>query len=93
MPTQQDVSDHYTHGNLAAAIRSGIESLGKTIDSVTIDDLAAIDEFHIGGRQASEDFLAQTRPLSRKAGARRWMWAWGHRTFCRQPVWVSGDWN
>jgi len=59
MPTQQDVSDHYTHGNLAAAIRSGIESLGKTIDSVTIDDLAAIDEFHIGGRQASEDFLAQ----------------------------------
>ena len=59
MPTQQDVSNHYTHGNLTAAIRGGVESLGKTIDSVTIDDLAAIDEFHIGGRQASEDFLAQ----------------------------------
>ncbi|QWG17653.1 methyltransferase domain-containing protein [Bradyrhizobium sediminis] len=59
MPTQQDVSDHYTHGGLAAAIRSGIESLGKTINSVTVDDLAPVDEFHIGGRQASEDFLGQ----------------------------------
>ena len=26
MPTQQDISNHYTHGNLAAAIRSGIDS-------------------------------------------------------------------
>ena len=59
MPTQQDVSDHYTHGDLAAAIRSGIESLGKAIISVTVDDLAPVDEFHIGGRQASDDFLGQ----------------------------------
>jgi ubiquinone/menaquinone biosynthesis C-methylase UbiE len=59
MPTQQDVSSHYTHGNLIAAIRSGLESLGKTIDSVTVDDLAPVDEFHIGGRQASKDFLDQ----------------------------------
>ena len=59
MPTQQDVSNHYTHGDLAAAIRSGIESLGKAIISVTVDDLAPVDEFHIGGRQASEDFLGQ----------------------------------
>ena len=56
MPTQQDVSKHYT---LVAAIRSGIESLGKTINSVTVDDLAPVDEYHIGGRQASEDFLGQ----------------------------------
>ena len=59
MPTQQDVSNHYTHGDLAAAIRSGIESLGKAVISVTVDDLAPVDEFHIGGRQASEDFLGQ----------------------------------
>ncbi len=50
MPTQQDISTHYTHGNLVAAIRSGVESLGKTIDSVTVDDLAPVDEFHTGGR-------------------------------------------
>ena len=59
MPTQRDVSNHYTQGNLTAAILSGIESLGKTINSVTVDELAPVDEFHIGGRQASEDFLGQ----------------------------------
>ena len=59
MPTQQDVSHHYTRGNLVAAIRGGVEALGKTINSVTIDDLAPVDEYHIGGRQASEDFLSQ----------------------------------
>lgn len=59
MPTQQDVSKHYTHGNLVAAIQGGVESLGKSVKSVTVDDLAPVDEFHIGGRQASEDFLGQ----------------------------------
>jgi hypothetical protein len=67
MPTQQDVSTHYTHGNLVAAICGGIESLGKTINSITVDDLAPVDEFHIGGRQASEDFLSQ---LDLTSGAR-----------------------
>jgi ubiquinone/menaquinone biosynthesis C-methylase UbiE len=59
MPTQQDISKHYTQGNLVAAIRVGIESLGKSINSISIDDLAPVDEYHIGGRQASEDFLSQ----------------------------------
>ena len=59
MPTQQDVSGHYTHGNLVAAIQSAVGSLGKTVNSVTVDDLAPVDEFHIGGRQASEEFLGQ----------------------------------
>ena len=59
MPNQRDVSKHYTHGNLVATIRSGLGSLGKTVNSVTVDDLAPVDEFHIGGRQASEDFLSQ----------------------------------
>ncbi len=59
MPTLDDISHHYTHGSLVAAIRSGIGSLGKTINSITVDDLAPIDEFHIGGRQATEDFLGQ----------------------------------
>ena len=37
----------------------GVAKLGKTRASVTVEDLAPVDEFHIGGRQASEDFLAQ----------------------------------
>ena len=54
MPAPQDVSKHYTHGNLTAAISAGVRSLGKTINSVSIqDDWAPVDEFHIGGRQAT----------------------------------------
>jgi SAM-dependent methyltransferase len=59
MLTQQDISTHYTHGELIAAIRAGIEALGKTTDSITLNELAPLDEFHIGGRQASQHFLDQ----------------------------------
>jgi ubiquinone/menaquinone biosynthesis C-methylase UbiE len=59
MIAQEEISIHYTHGSLAAAIRGGIEKIGKTIESLTIDDLAPVDEFHIGGREASEHFLDQ----------------------------------
>lgn len=55
----ENLTDHYTHGDLLGAIYAGVAALGKTPDSVTIDDLAPVDEFHIGGRQASEDFLDQ----------------------------------
>ena len=53
------VAEHYTHGSLLAMITAGIESIGKTPASVTVDELAPVDEFHIGGRQASEEFTDQ----------------------------------
>ncbi len=53
------VADHYGHGRLLDAIRDGLETLGKTPATVTVDDLGAVDEFHIGGRRASEDFVDQ----------------------------------
>jgi SAM-dependent methyltransferase len=59
MAEQGDVSKHYTHGGLTEAIRAGLASLGKSLSTVTVDDLAPVDEFHIGGRRASEDFLDQ----------------------------------
>jgi ubiquinone/menaquinone biosynthesis C-methylase UbiE len=59
MEAHIDVSRHYTHGGLIEAIRAGVIRLGKTPESLTIDDLAPIDEFHIGGRKASEEFLDQ----------------------------------
>src|ERR1044072_1671098 len=59
MSTEQYISTHYTHGDLVAAIRGGVEKLGKTIDTVTVDDLAPVDEFHIGGPETSEHFLDQ----------------------------------
>ena len=59
MPTHADVTRHYTYGSLIEAIDSGLTSLGKTADTITVDDLAPVDEFHIGGRRASEEFLGR----------------------------------
>lgn len=59
MSDHKTVAEHYTHGDLLSAISSGVTKLGKTRDTVTIEDLAPVDEFHIGGRRASEDFLDQ----------------------------------
>jgi ubiquinone/menaquinone biosynthesis C-methylase UbiE len=53
------VSDHYAHGNLITAIHAGVIAMGKTTDTVTIDDLAPMDEFHIGGRKATEELVSQ----------------------------------
>ena len=59
MSSDKAVSEHYIHGNLLKAIQAALPELGKTIDNITIEDLAPIDEFHIGGRQATENFLGQ----------------------------------
>jgi ubiquinone/menaquinone biosynthesis C-methylase UbiE len=59
MSVQDKIIDHYRHGELLSAISSGVEKLGKTSKNVTVDDLAPVDEFHIGGRKASADFLNQ----------------------------------
>ncbi len=59
MSNDKAVSEHYTHGDLLKSIQAAITKLGKTVDSVTIEDLAPVDEFHIGGREATESFLSQ----------------------------------
>ncbi len=59
MPDRSVVSTHYTRGNLLDAIRAGVEKLGKTPDTVSVDDLGPVEEFHIGGRVASQEFLDQ----------------------------------
>jgi hypothetical protein len=53
------ITAHYTHGQLLDRILSGVEAIGKTPDTVTVDELAPADEFHIGGCQASEEFIGQ----------------------------------
>ncbi len=59
MSFDKSVSEHYTHGELLGAIKSAITKLGKTIESVSIDDLAPVDEFHVGGRLATDNLLDQ----------------------------------
>ena len=67
MTKQSDVSDHYAHTDLIKAIQTGLTALGKTPDTLSIDDLAPVDEFHIGGRQASLAFLNQLDLTARTA--------------------------
>lgn len=59
MPNPNSVSEHYAHGGLLDAIKVGMERLGKTPDTVSVADLGPVEEFHIGGRAATESFLDQ----------------------------------
>ncbi|MCK1542397.1 methyltransferase domain-containing protein [Bradyrhizobium sp. 179] len=56
---RSNLSDHYARSGLIDAIENGVVRMGKAIDTVTIDDLAAVDEFHIGGRRATEELMEQ----------------------------------
>jgi SAM-dependent methyltransferase len=59
MPDVNLVASHYTHGSLLDAIASGLEELGRSPETAGVDDLAPVDEFHVGGRVATEHFLDQ----------------------------------
>jgi SAM-dependent methyltransferase len=53
------VSGHYALSGLIQAIENGVIRMGKTTSTVAIDDLAPVDEFHIGGRKATVDLMGQ----------------------------------
>jgi len=55
---EQEIAKHYFHGSLLAEIRTALLAQHHSLTELTINDLAAIDEFHVGGRQASEHFFA-----------------------------------
>ena len=59
MSYEQTISQHYAHGSLLNAIQNAIPKLGKTVENITIDDLGPVDEFHIGGRIATNNLLEQ----------------------------------
>ncbi len=53
-----EVSSHYGVTGLGNQILAALEAEGKDLGALTVDDLAAVDEFHIRGRAATEE-LAQ----------------------------------
>jgi len=56
---RSNVADHYARGDLVTAIRDGLARLGKSESTVTAEDLAPVDEFHIGGRAATAELARQ----------------------------------
>lgn len=59
MSYDESVSEHYSHGGLLKAIETALPNLGKSPDNISIEDLSPVDEFHIGGRQATEQLMDQ----------------------------------
>jgi ubiquinone/menaquinone biosynthesis C-methylase UbiE len=54
LDTYNRVADHYTHGSLEATIAEGLEELKTMTDLTDVDLLGSVDEFHIGGRPATQ---------------------------------------
>jgi MPBQ/MSBQ methyltransferase len=49
----QTVADHYKKRALGDTILAALKAAGKDIERLTPDDLAPVDEFHSGGRNAT----------------------------------------
>ncbi|MEM9893930.1 MAG: class I SAM-dependent methyltransferase [Actinomycetota bacterium] len=54
MSLHTDVADHYGQDGLADRIEAGFREAGQDPAALTVDDLAVVDEFHSGGRPATE---------------------------------------
>jgi len=55
MSIEQKVSTHYTTGALEPKILGALRNAGKDPAHLSSDDVAPLDNFHLGGRQAIED--------------------------------------
>ena len=59
MEIEQAVARHYAHGSLEETILSALAAAGKDLNRLTPKDLAPVDEFHVGGRQATIAFAQE----------------------------------
>lgn len=58
MTAEAQVAFHYTRGKLQDAILAAVRAAGKDSGALTAADLAPVDEFHVGGSEATQ-LLAQ----------------------------------
>ena len=54
MKTEEQVAGHYGRGKLEEAILAAARATGKDTEHLTAGDLAAVDEFHVGGLEATQ---------------------------------------
>ncbi len=61
------IDRHYGFGGIMEKVLSGLELAGKDINTLTVDDLAPIDEFHTRGRESTIELakLAKLQPSDR----------------------------
>jgi ubiquinone/menaquinone biosynthesis C-methylase UbiE len=65
--TEAKVAGHYGRGRLEELILSAVEREGKDPEKITAGDLAAVDEFHLGGLEATQELARQ---MELRAGLR-----------------------
>jgi ubiquinone/menaquinone biosynthesis C-methylase UbiE len=58
MNIEQQVAAHYTRGMLEEKILGALRSTGKNLGELRTDDLAALDDLHVGGREATQALAA-----------------------------------
>ena len=57
--SEQTIADHYSQGELGRKILNALMTLGADPEHLDPDQLATVDEFHIGGRKATVELLDQ----------------------------------
>jgi len=60
---EETVNAHYSQKDVGENILEALEKAGKDIEALTVEDLAPIEEFHIGGRKPTLE-LARLAELS-----------------------------
>ena len=55
MSLDRMVAEHYARDDLGSAILAALESAGKDVDRLNLEDLAPVDEFHVRGRPATAE--------------------------------------
>ncbi len=53
MESEHAVAAHYTHGRLLGDLLDALRGAGVDVERLQAEDLVAVEEFHIGGRQAT----------------------------------------
>ncbi len=57
---EDEVARHYTRGDLEAALRAGLAAIGREGEApLAAQDLNGLDEFHIGGHEATAELVAR----------------------------------
>ncbi len=59
MTIEETVADDYAKAGLEQVILDALAASGKDLDHLVPDDLMPVDEFHVGGRKATADFVAR----------------------------------
>ena len=51
------IKDHYASPGLLERIVQGLEAIGKSPATLNLNDLAAVDEFHLRGPEATQELI------------------------------------